>query len=120
MQLDVNEQITNIFWVDARMIIDHRNFCDAITFDTKYSINRDARPLGVFLRLNNYRETLVFVIALLYDKTIKSFIWLLETILEVGSNKKPITTFTDGDIAMVAAISKVMPETYHALCSWSI
>ena len=51
-QLDCKELITNIFWADARMIIDYSHFSDVITFDTTYSTNRDARPLGVFLGLN--------------------------------------------------------------------
>ncbi len=34
------------------------------------------------------------------------------------SGKKPTTIFTDQDAAMSAAIPKVLPETYHALCSW--
>ncbi|XP_030924831.1 protein FAR1-RELATED SEQUENCE 5-like [Quercus lobata] len=72
-QLDYEELITNIFWADARMIIDYSHFGDVITFDTMYSTNRDARPLGVFLGLNHQRETVVFGGTLLYDETIESF-----------------------------------------------
>ena len=57
-QLDCEELITNIFWADARMIIDYSYFGDVITFDTTYSTNKDARPLGVFLGLNHHRETM--------------------------------------------------------------
>ena len=116
-QLDCEELITNIFWADARMIIDYSHFSDVITFDTTYSTNRDARPLRVFLGLNHHRETVVFGGALLYDEMIESFVWLVE-ILEAMSEKKPITIFTDQDAAMSAAIKLVMPKTYHALCSW--
>jgi zinc finger SWIM domain-containing protein 3 len=117
-QLDVEELITNIFWADARMIIDYGHFGDAISFDTTYSTNRDARPLGVFLGLNHHRETVVFGATLLFDETIESFVRLFETFLEAMSEKKPITIFTDQDAAMSAAIKEVMPETYHGLCSW--
>jgi hypothetical protein len=34
VQLDSEEQITNIFWVDARMIIGYAYFGDIMTFDT--------------------------------------------------------------------------------------
>ena len=117
-QLDCEDLITNIFWADARMIIDYSHFGDVIMFDTTYSTNRDARPLGVFLGLNHHRETVVFGGALLYDETIESFVWLFETFLEAMSEKKPITIFTDQDAAMSVAIKVVMPKTYHALCSW--
>ncbi|XP_050244117.1 protein FAR1-RELATED SEQUENCE 5-like [Quercus robur] len=117
-QLDCEELITNIFWADARMIIDYSHFGDVIKFDTMYSTNRDARPLGVFLGLNHHKETVVFGGALLYDETIESFVWLFETFLEAMSKKKPITIFTNQDAAMSAVIKVVMPKTYHALCSW--
>ena len=34
VQLDNEEQITNIFWADARMVIDYAHFGDVDTFDT--------------------------------------------------------------------------------------
>ena len=105
--------ITNIFWADARMIIDYSHFGDVITFDTTYSTNRDARPLGVFLGLNHHREIVVFGGALLYDETIESFVWLFETFLEVMSKNKSITIFTNQDVAISAAIKVVMPKTYY-------
>ena len=49
VQLDNVEQITNIFWADARMIIDYANFGDVVTFDTTYSTNEELRPvMGVY------------------------------------------------------------------------
>ncbi|KAL4614081.1 hypothetical protein ACB092_07G029500 [Castanea dentata] len=117
-QLDYEELITNIFWANARIIIDYSHFGDVIMFDTTYSTNRDARPLGVFLGLNHHRKIVVFGGALLYDETVESFVWLFETFLEAMSEKKPITIFTDQDAAMPAAIKVVMPKTYHAFCSW--
>jgi hypothetical protein len=73
-QLDVEQLITNIFWADARMVIDYSHFGDVVTFDTTYSTNKDARPLGVFLGLNHHRETVIFGATLLYDETIESFV----------------------------------------------
>jgi zinc finger SWIM domain-containing protein 3 len=117
-QLDVEELITNIFWADARMIIDYGHFGDTITFDTTYSTNRDAMPLGVFFKLNHHGEIVVFGATLLFDETIESFVWLFETFLEAMFEKKLINIFSDQHAAMSAAIKQVMPETYHALCSW--
>jgi hypothetical protein len=56
-QMDVEEQITNIFWADAQMINDYGYFGDVVTFDTTYKTNKDYRPLGVFVGLNNHRQT---------------------------------------------------------------
>ncbi|XVF61422.1 hypothetical protein PTKIN_Ptkin08bG0128100 [Pterospermum kingtungense] len=53
VQLDIEEQITNIFWANAEMIADYGYFGDAVTFDTTYNTNRDGRPLAIFLGLNH-------------------------------------------------------------------
>uniref|UniRef100_A0A1S2Y170 Protein FAR1-RELATED SEQUENCE 5-like n=2 Tax=Cicer arietinum TaxID=3827 RepID=A0A1S2Y170_CICAR len=119
-QMDVDEQITNIFWADAQMINDYGYFGDVITFDTTYKKNKDYRPLGVFVGLNNHRQTIIFGVALLYDETIPSFQWLFETFLKAMGGEKPKTILTDQDAAMAKAISLVVPETFHGLCTWHI
>jgi zinc finger SWIM domain-containing protein 3 len=101
------------------MIIDYSHFNDAITFDTRYSTNKDGRSLGLFLGLNHHREIVVFGTALLYDETIEYFIWLFETFLEAMLGKKPITIFINQeDAAMLATIYEGMRKTYNVLCSW--
>jgi zinc finger SWIM domain-containing protein 3 len=72
--LDAEELIINIFWADARIIIDYNHFGDAIMFDTTYSTNRYARPLGVLLGFNHHKKTVIFGVTLLDDETIESFV----------------------------------------------
>jgi zinc finger SWIM domain-containing protein 3 len=76
LQYDCEEHITNIFWLDAKMIIDYAHFGDVVTFDTTFGRNKEYRPFGVFLGLNQFRETTIFGAALLFDETKDSFIWL--------------------------------------------
>jgi zinc finger SWIM domain-containing protein 3 len=109
IQLDAAEHITNIFWEDAQMIIDYKLFGDVVSFDTTYRTNKEYRPLAMFVGFNHHREVVIFGAALLYDETIESFQWLLETFFEAMSGKKPTTIFTDQDPAMAKAISLVMP-----------
>ncbi|KAG5538874.1 hypothetical protein RHGRI_019423 [Rhododendron griersonianum] len=78
MQLDVEEKITNIFWADAKMIIDYGHFGDVLSFDTTYRTNKEYRPLAVFTGFNHHRETIIFGAALLYDETAASFEWLVK------------------------------------------
>ena len=68
VQLDNEEQITYIFWVDARMIIDYSYFGDVMTFDIIYGTNKELRPLGVFTGFNHHRGVVIFGAALLYDE----------------------------------------------------
>ena len=120
IQMDVEEQITNIFWADAQMINDYGYFGDVVTFDTTFKTNKNYRPLGVFVGLNSHKQTIVYGAALLYDETIPSFQWLFETFLKVMGGKKPKTILPDQDAAMAKALSIVMPETFHGLCTWHI
>ncbi|KAG6708290.1 hypothetical protein I3842_06G073800, partial [Carya illinoinensis] len=120
VQLDAAEQITNIFWADAQMIVDYNLFGDVVSFDTTYRTNKEYGPLAMFVGFNHHRETAIFGAALLHDETIESFKWLFETFFEAMSGKKPKTIFTDQDPAMAKAISMVMPSTYHRLCKWHL
>ncbi|OMO70722.1 hypothetical protein COLO4_28523 [Corchorus olitorius] len=96
VRMDVEEQITNIFWVDAKMIMDYHQFGGVVSFYTRYKTNREHRPLAVFARLNQHRTTVIFGAALVYDESADSF--------------------TMSDASMAKAIPLVMPETYHRLC----
>ncbi|KAK9684739.1 hypothetical protein RND81_10G228600 [Saponaria officinalis] len=120
IQLDSEEQITNIFWADAKMLIDYALFGDVFAFDTTFGTNKENRPLGVFVGFNHFREVVVFGAALLYDETAESFKWLFKTFIATHDNKMPQTIFTDQDIAMGKAIAEVMPNTWHGLCTWHI
>ncbi|XP_058196881.1 protein FAR-RED IMPAIRED RESPONSE 1-like [Rhododendron vialii] len=64
--------------------------------------------------------TTIFGAALLYDETADSFEWLFKTFLHAMSGKKPTTIFTDQDAAMAKAISNVMPDVSHGLCTFHL
>ncbi|KAL7214189.1 hypothetical protein ACSBR1_026583 [Camellia fascicularis] len=120
VQLDNEEQITNIFWADAQMIMDYGQFGDVVTFDTTYKLNSAHRPFASFVGFNHHRETVIFGAALMYDETADSFVWLFRRFLEAMSSKTPKTIFTDQDAAMAKAIPIVMPNTTYRLCTWHL
>ena len=80
LQMDCEEQIANIFWADARMIMDYAYFGDVVSFDTTFGTNKESRPFGVFVGFNRFRETVVFCAALLFDETFESFKWLFDEV----------------------------------------
>jgi len=95
-------------------------FGDVVYFDTTYRTNKEYHPLAMFGGFNQHREVVIFGVALLYNETIESFQWLSETFFEAMSGNKPKTIFTDQDPVMAKAISLVMPDTYHRLCTWHL
>ncbi|XP_062185944.1 protein FAR1-RELATED SEQUENCE 5-like [Phragmites australis] len=120
MQMDCEEQIVNIFWADAKMIIDYAHFGDVITFNTTFGTNKEYRPFVMFVGFNQFRETVVFGVALMYDETFDSFKWLFNAFLSTHKQKQPQTIFTDQDIAMGKAVFEVFTSTWHGLCTWHI
>ena len=120
MQLDCDEQIANIFWADAKMIIEYAHFGDVVTFDTTFGTNKEYRPFVVFVGFNHFREMVIFGAALLYDETFESFKWLFNTFLSLHNKKQPRTIFTDQDVAMGNAVQAVFTEAWHGLCTFHI
>jgi hypothetical protein len=67
LQLDCEEQITNIFWANAKMIIDYAHFGDVVTFDTTFGTNKEYRSFDVFvgliiLEIPSFLEQLFYMI----------------------------------------------------------
>ncbi|XP_048535844.1 protein FAR1-RELATED SEQUENCE 5-like [Triticum urartu] len=120
LQLDCEENISNIFWADAKMMLDYAHFGDVVTFDTTFGTNKEYRPFGLFLGLNQFRETTVFGAALMFDETFASFKWLFETFLGAHNGRQPRTIYTDQDYAMGRAVEDVFTEAYHGLCTFHI
>ncbi|XP_028091132.1 protein FAR1-RELATED SEQUENCE 5-like [Camellia sinensis] len=106
--------------VKRGMITDYGLFGNAVSFDTTFRTNKEYRPLALFCGFNHFRMTVIFGAALLYDETAESFEWLFETFLDAMSGKKPVSFFTDQDQAMAKAISQIMPEVFHGLCTFHL
>nr|AAP55110.2 transposon protein, putative, unclassified, expressed [Oryza sativa Japonica Group] len=120
LQMDQEEQIANIFWVDAKMLTDYAYFGDVVSFDTTFGTNKESRLFGVFVGFNQFRETIVFGAVLMYDETYESFKWLFETFLKAHNGKQPKTIYTDQDFAMGKAVKEVFSEVWHGLCTFHI
>ncbi|KAL0005571.1 hypothetical protein SO802_013132 [Lithocarpus litseifolius] len=120
IQLDIEEQITIIFWADAKMIIDYAHFGDVFSFDTTFGTNKEFRPLAMFIGFNHHREMVIFGAALLHDEMAESFEWLFESFLNTNGGRKPKSIFTYQEFAIAKASAEVMPKTWHGLCTWHI
>jgi zinc finger SWIM domain-containing protein 3 len=110
LQMDRKEQITNIFWVDAKMLTNYAYFDDVLSFDTTFRTNKESRPFKVFVGFNHFRETVVFGVVLMYNETFESFKWLFETFLKAHNSKQPRTIYTDQDAAMKKVVNEVFLE----------
>ncbi|XWS30442.1 hypothetical protein CRYUN_Cryun24cG0118200 [Craigia yunnanensis] len=120
MQLDAENQIANIFWADAKMVMDYSDFGDVLCFDTTYRLNKDCRLFSPFIGVNHHKQMVIFGAALLYDETVDSFKWLFQKFLEAMSGKKPKTILMDQDAIVSEAINSVFPDMHQQMCVWHV
>ncbi|KAF1870897.1 hypothetical protein Lal_00030208 [Lupinus albus] len=88
--IDEDDLITNIFWADAKMMVDYSYFGDIVCFDTTYRKNREGRPFAMFVGVNHHKLSIIFGATLLYDETAETFVWLFNTFSKamLGKNHK--------------------------------
>ena len=114
--LDEDNRLRNLFWTDIVSQYDYEQFGDVLAFDVTYKKNAYNKPLVAFVGVNHHKRTTVFEFTILIDKTVESYMWLLQTFLSAIKQKKPISVITDGDKAMLKAIKTIMSGCVHRLC----
>ncbi|XP_020598484.1 protein FAR-RED IMPAIRED RESPONSE 1-like isoform X2 [Phalaenopsis equestris] len=120
IQVDEDDQLTNIFWADANSIMDYEYFGDVVCFNTTYKDDDSGRPFVQFSGVNHHKQTVTFGVALIYAETVESFKWLFETFKAVMGGRQPKTILTGQSSAMSDAIAVVWPHTVHHYCIWHI
>ncbi|PUZ36773.1 hypothetical protein GQ55_9G064000 [Panicum hallii var. hallii] len=113
VQVDEDDQFTNVFWADIKSIMDYNYFGDVVCIDTRYCTSDYGRPLLLFIGVNHHKQPIIFGTALIYDDSVQSFRWLFETFKSAMSGKQPKTVLTDQSTALIDAISSVWPGTTH-------
>ncbi|KAK2420433.1 FRS (FAR1 Related Sequences) transcription factor family [Trifolium repens] len=120
IDLDDEDRIKNVFWVDAKGRDDYQEFGDVISFDTTYITNKYKMPFAPFIGVNNHFQSRLLGCALLSYESAHTFTWLMKTWLRAMGGKPPNAIITDQDRAMKAAIKEVFPNTRHRFCLWHI
>ncbi|WOL02384.1 protein FAR1-RELATED SEQUENCE 5-like isoform X1 [Canna indica] len=120
IQLDMRDQITNVFWADSRSKIDYEHFGDVLCLDVTYKPNGYDKPFVQFLGVNHHMQTVIFGAAFLYADAIESFKWLFESFKEAMDGRVPQLVLTDEDAAIVKAMEEIWPNTAYRRCVWHI
>ncbi|KAJ4975302.1 hypothetical protein NE237_000408 [Protea cynaroides] len=116
-----NEQcLRNVFWVDAKGRHDYVNFSDVVCFYTTYVTNKYKIPFVPFIGVNHHFQSTLFGCALIADESTQTFIWLMQTWLRAMGGIAPAVIITDQHRSMKAAIEEVFPNIHHQHCLWHI
>lgn len=120
IQVDEEDRLSSVFWVDTRSRIAYNCFSDVVAFDTTYHVNQYKMPFAPFTGVNHHKQSVLFGCALLADETESTFIWLFTTWLEAMSGQQPGLIITDYDSAIGRAVEQVLPQSRHRYCKWHI
>jgi hypothetical protein len=120
IQVDEEDRLSSVFWVDTRSRIAYNCFSDVVAFDTTYQVNQYKMPFAPFTGVNHHKQSVLFGCALLADETESTFIWLLTTWLEAMSGQQPGLIITDYDSAIRRAVEQVFHQSRHRYCKWHI
>ncbi|KAG8061100.1 hypothetical protein GUJ93_ZPchr0003g18487 [Zizania palustris] len=113
IQVDEDDQLTNVFWADVKSVVDYNYFGDVVCVDTRYSTSDYGRPLLLFIGVNHHKQPIIFGAALIYDESVESFKWLFGTFKSAMSGKQPQTVLTDQSTAISEAVASIWPGTTH-------
>ncbi|XP_022979146.1 protein FAR-RED IMPAIRED RESPONSE 1-like [Cucurbita maxima] len=120
--IDLNEEqrLRNLFWVDAKSRNDYVSFNDVVSFDISYIKTNDKLPFAPFIGVNHHGQSMMLGCALAADCTKPTFTWLLKTWLRAMGGQAPKVIITDQDKALKLAIEEVFPNTRHCFALWHI
>lgn len=120
--IDLNEEqrLRNLFWVDAKSRNDYPSFNDVVSFDTTYVKFNEKLPFAPFVGVNHHFQSMLLGCALLADETKPTFVWLMKTWLRAMGGQAPKVIITDQDKELKAAVEEVFPNTRHCFALWHI
>ena len=108
-----------IFWMLPEQRERWSKFYDIIIHDNTARTNKYNYPLSLFILIDNYNKSRLAAQAFLQDERQESYEWLFRSCLE-ACEIAPLTFVTDGDPAVISAISIVFPKTRHIQCLYHL
>lgn len=116
--IDLNEeqQLRNVFWVDSKARLDYRNFSDVVFFDMRHIKNESKLPFAPFIGVNHHCQFLLLGCALLADETKSTYVWLMRAWLRAMGGHAPRVILTDQDKVLKEAIAEVFQDSRHCFC----
>lgn len=93
-------------------------FADAAQCDDTHKSTRFGLPYFDVIGVNRNNKSVVLAQALITNKDIPSYAWVFNFLKREMGGIEPKTFFSDGDLAIAAAIKLVFPNSQHRLCMW--
>ncbi|GAV75648.1 FAR1 domain-containing protein/SWIM domain-containing protein/MULE domain-containing protein [Cephalotus follicularis] len=120
--MDLNEEqcLRNLLWIDAKSRKDYKSLNDVVSFDTTYVKFNDKLPFAPFVGVNHHCQSMLLGCAFVADESRSTFVWLMKTWLRAMGGLAPKVIITDQDKALKAAIEEVFPNSRHCFSLWHV
>lgn len=120
--IDLNEdnKLRNVFWVDTKGVDDYTFFSDAVLFDTTFFASEYKIPLVFFIGANHHIQPVLLGCALIADDTVFTYAWVMQTWCLAMGGRSPQVLLTDQNNAIKAVVSAVFPRTGHYYALWHV
>lgn len=120
MDLNRQQHLKNVLWVDAKFRIDYGNFGDVVLFDTMHQKNEFRLPFVPFIGMNNHFQFSLLGCAFVSEESKSTYVWLIRAWVSAMCGRAPKVILTDQDPALKEAIAEVLPGSRHCFCLWHI
>lgn len=133
IQVNENEEIDGLFFINEKAIEDARRWPEAITVDATYKTNAYKLSLVNIVGTSNVMsdkvdgslQTFAVAAAFISSEKEEKYQWIMEELREAVWPKEknfrlPSVFVTDNEKALRNAIECVFPESQHLLCSWHL
>ncbi|XP_050217225.1 protein FAR-RED IMPAIRED RESPONSE 1 isoform X2 [Mercurialis annua] len=120
--IDLNEEqrLRNLFWVDAKSRNDYISYNDVVLFDTFYVKYHEKLPYAPFVGVNHHCQPILLGGAFVADESTSTFVWILRMWLRAMGGKAPKVIVTDMDKTLKSAIEEILPNARHCFSLWHI
>ncbi|KAJ8758819.1 hypothetical protein K2173_000540 [Erythroxylum novogranatense] len=120
--IDLNEEqrLKNVFWIDAKGKLDFSYFGDVVFFDTMYIKNEYKLPFAPFVGVNHHFQFILLGSALIADQMKSTYAWVMQAWLRAMNGHAPRVILTDDDRNLKEAIAEVFPNSHHCYCLWHV
>lgn len=120
--VDLNEEqrLRNVFWIDAKSRLDYNDFGDVVFFDTTYIKHDYKLPIIPIIGVNHHVQFLLLGCALIVDDAKLAYTWLMRAWLRAMSWCPPTVILSDQDKMLKEVIAEVFAGSRHCFCLWHI
>ncbi|XP_009772355.1 protein FAR-RED IMPAIRED RESPONSE 1 isoform X1 [Nicotiana tabacum] len=120
MDLNQEQRLRNVFWVDAKGRIDYSNFSDVVLVDTTYIKNDYKLHFVPFIGVNHHCQSILLGCGLIANESKSTFVWLMRAWLRAMGGQAPKVILTDQDNTLEEVIAEVLPDCCHCFCLWHV